>query len=251
MICFGATDKGLVREINQDCFAQCTLSETVLYAVLCDGMGGENGGNVASELAVRGICRELSGALTDCMPDSEVEQLIQNAVAHANTVVHTAAASTKELRGMGTTVVVFVAIGNRAFIAYAGDSRAYLLRGEALSQISHDRTVVQMLIESGEITPDEALVHPQRHYITRAVGVERALETELVRLDLQLEDCVLLCSDGLYNYAAESRLPELMQQALQEGSAQCLIDEANAGGGGDNITAVLIANHRTEDRTDG
>ena len=250
MICFGATDRGLVREINQDCFAWEQLNDHLLYAVLCDGMGGENAGNVASELTVRDICRELSGTLPEAGPE-QVESILRAAIAHANTVVHTAASSSGDLRGMGTTVVVLAALGDEVWIVHAGDSRVYLLRGDQLSQLTHDRTVVQMLIESGEITPAEALVHPQRHYITRAVGVDRTIEVELVRLPLQPGDCLLLCSDGLYNYAAGERFPALIRQALAEGSADCFVAEALAGGGGDNITAVVVAGGGMEDRTDG
>lgn len=250
MICFGATDKGLVREVNQDSFAHAQLADRLLYAVLCDGMGGENAGNVASELTVRDVGRELSAALPSAAPD-RVESVIRAAVTHANMVVHKAAAASSDLRGMGTTVVVLVAMGSQVWIGHAGDSRAYLLRDGELTQLTHDHTVVQMLMENGEITQAEALVHPQRHYITRAVGVDRSIQTELVQLQLQPGDSILLCSDGLYNYAAPERFPGLMHRALAEGRADCFIAEALAGGGGDNITAVLIADGGTEDRTDG
>ena len=160
---FGKTDRGLCREINQDSFSFCQISDTLCYAVLCDGMGGENGGNVASELTVRDIGRELSAALGSDAEKKDLRTIMEQAISHANLVVNRAARDTEALRGMGTTVVLAVAEGNTVTIAHAGDSRAYLIHGEELSQLTHDHTVVQMLMERGEITEEEALSHPQRH----------------------------------------------------------------------------------------
>ena len=131
--------------------------------MLCDGMGGENGGNVASELTVRDIGRELSAALGSDAEQKDLRTIMEQAISHANLVVNRAARDTEALRGMGTTVVLAVAEGNTVTIAHAGDSRAYLIHGEELSQLTHDHTVVQMLMERGEITEEEALSHPQRH----------------------------------------------------------------------------------------
>lgn len=237
---FGKTDRGLFREINQDSFSFCQVSDTLCYAVLCDGMGGENGGNVASELTVRDIGRELSAALGSGAEQQDLCTIMERAVSHANLVVNRAARDTQALRGMGTTVVLAVAEGNTVTIAHAGDSRAYLIHGEELRQLTHDHTVVQMLMERGEITREEALSHPQRHYITRAVGVDCEIRVEFSQTELEQGDAVLLCSDGLYNYANPADFPQLVRQAVEAEDASVLIEAANAGGGGDNITAVIL-----------
>ena len=178
MIAFGKTDRGLCREVNQDCFACQKLEDGLLYAVLCDGMGGENGGNVASSLTVRDLSRELSAQLRHAAPDEDPRPLMEAAIRHANALVNRASRDTAALRGMGTTLVLAVARGDTVTLAHAGDSRAYLVEGETLTQVTKDHTVVQMLMEQGEITAEQALTHPQRHYITRAVGVERELDAE-------------------------------------------------------------------------
>lgn len=243
---FGKTDRGLCREINQDSFSFCRISDTLCYAVLCDGMGGENGGNVASELTVRDIVRELSAALGSDAEQKDLRAIMEQAISHANLVVNRAARDTAALRGMGTTVVLAVAEGDTITIAHAGDSRAYLIHGEELCQLTHDHTVVQMLMERGEITQEEALTHPQRHYITRAVGVDPEIRVEFSQTKLEEGDAVLLCSDGLYNYACLEDLPRLVRQALETEDASGLIDAANAGGGGDNITAVILSGDAKE-----
>lgn len=174
---------------------------------------------------------------------------MEQAISHANLVVNRTARDTEALRGMGTTVVLAVAEGNTVTIAHAGDSRAYLIHGEELSQLTHDHTVVQMLMERGEITEEEALSHPQRHYITRAVGVDCEIRVEFSQAELGEGDAVLLCSDGLYNYADPTDFPRLVREALESGDASGFIDAANAGGGGDNITAVILVRRcKGEDR---
>ena len=148
---------------------------------------------------VRDIVRELSAALSPDAEQRDLRPVMERAIAHANLVVNRAARDTQALRGMGTTVVLAVAQDNRVTIAHAGDSRAYLIHGGELSQLTHDHTVVQMLVERGEITREEALSHPQRHYITRAVGVDSEIQVEFSQTELAEGDALLLCSDGLYN----------------------------------------------------
>ena len=196
---FGKTDRGLCREINQDSFSFCQISDTLCYAVLCDGMGGENGGNVASELTVRDIGRELSAALGSDAEQKDLRTIMEQAISHANLVVNRAARDTEALRGMGTTVVLAVAEGNTVTIAHAGDSRAYLIHGEELSQLTHDHTVVQMLMERGEITEEEdgtfrILTSDGSMYITAGedTGLSSYVEGESFQLsDLKAGDRIM------------------------------------------------------------
>ena len=240
------TDVGVVRSSNQDSCDCGLFSPNSAWAIVCDGMGGANGGNVASSLTVRDLSRELAAQLRHAAPDEDPRPLMEAAIRHANALVNRASRDTAALRGMGTTLVLAVARGNRVTLAHAGDSRAYLVEGETLTQVTKDHTVVQMLMEQGEITAEQALTHPQRHYITRAVGVERELDAEFGTVTLLPGQALLLCSDGLYNYAPEESFPGLVRRAIETGDASCLIDAANAGGGGDNITAVILTGETKE-----
>lgn len=253
MIGFGATDVGRHREINQDCFTCCQLTENIFYAVVCDGMGGENGGQVASSLALSSASQAIEQLAVQAQNTVQLREVISQAVARANTEVNQRAKADSRLSGMGTTMIVLVAVGNMVCIGYAGDSRAYLYSPESdvLTQITRDHTVVQMLMDNGEITPEEMLTHPQRHYITRAVGVEPEIEITFREHLMESGQCLLLCSDGLYNYVSQEALPGLIMRAYSERSADCLIEAANVGGGGDNITAVVISPELTEEHTDG
>lgn len=246
----GATHVGKLREANQDCFCCRQVNSRLLYAVVCDGMGGENGGQVASELALKTICAVLEQSIAEVAEQQSPKELLAQALAQANQAVYERALEDAALSGMGTTAVVLLLVDGMAHIAYVGDSRAYLYHTKSgvFTQLTRDHTVVQMLLDDGEITPQEMLTHPKRHYITRAVGVEPILEPSFREHFMEPEEILLLCSDGLYNYVEQSRLPALMQQALKDDSACNLIEAANLGGGGDNITAVVVATAQLEDR---
>lgn len=238
----GETHVGSVRTNNQDCYACKILPSGLAYGVVCDGMGGENGGQVASGLALKIICDRLEAELRPELSDDATLQLLKEAFQEANWRVHQQAEKELSLRGMGTTAIAAVLADGGVCLAHVGDSRIYRidLANFTATCITRDHTVVRMLMDRGEITAEEALQHPQRHYITRAVGVSTQLEVDLFTRRLEKEEVLLLCSDGLYNYIDEETLPALVQRCLQENSAACLIEEANKGGGGDNITAVIL-----------
>lgn len=243
---FGDTHIGEVRQSNQDSFRYRIISPELLYAVVCDGMGGESGGQVASQTAVEIIGNMLGRDIRPGIGSGEIKAVLECAVAGANATVHDMARRKPELKGMGTTIVAAVVLGNTAFLLSAGDSRAYRCSQGEVSQLTRDHTVVQMLLERGEITADEAKTHPQRHYITRALGVEPALATDYTEYTLHEGEMLLICSDGLYNYIPDRQLPSLLEECAREGSVDPLIQAANRGGGGDNITAVVIAQDREE-----
>lgn len=237
----GDSHVGMVRQNNQDCFALKSLSPTLAYGVVCDGMGGEAGGQLASSLALSAICRRLD---TDLSGEGAGKHrfTLESALAAANAKVYERAAAEPALKGMGTTAVVAILAGEEAHIGHVGDSRVYLYHsaGGVLQQVTRDHTVVQMLLERGEITQEEALHHPQRHYITRAVGVSAQIESDYLVCAMGEGDILLLCSDGLYNYLAEEELAALLPRCVAENTVAPLIAGANDGGGGDNITAVLL-----------
>ena len=235
----GQTHIGLVRENNQDALEYGTLGATAQYAVVCDGMGGANGGNIASKIAVEVIGSRIRDGFSENMNGSSIERLLNSAMATANVGVYDRAQQQEELLGMGTTVVAAITRGNTAYISHVGDSRLYLLRGGQLSVITRDHSVVQGLIESGQITEEEARSHPRKNYITRALGVVAEESGEYDELELESGDRLLLCTDGLTN---EVR-PEIMEELLQnpaDVALDTLMRAALDNGGSDNITIVLM-----------
>ncbi len=238
----GATDKGMVREVNEDRFAGEVFSPDLAYGVVCDGMGGENAGAVASALACEEIRRMMESSCRAGMDERSTYYLLEMAVATANTVVHDKARQDPDnMGGMGTTVCLVVVSGGNAYVANVGDTRAYLLRDGVLKQLTLDHNVTQMLLDQGELTPEEARDHEGRHYLTKAVGIARTVDPAYGQTPLGPGDAVLICSDGLYNMVPPSDLAGLAARAVQTDDGRCLIEAANRGGGRDNITAVIIA----------
>lgn len=239
---YGGTDKGCVRATNQDNYAFEVIDDTTAYAILCDGMGGENGGHIASGKAVEIIGQALKRGLTAHPQELSIKPMVVSAVSAANAVIYDMAAKDRTLQGMGTTVVLAIAYKDTIFVAHAGDSRAYWIPEHCGSskKLTKDHSVVQLLLDNGEITDEEAKVHPKRHYITRALGVEREVELEYMEHPFTAGR-VLLCSDGLYNFAPPEEHIDLISACASEQDVFLLIDEANKAGGTDNITAVIIA----------
>lgn len=243
---FGDTHIGEVRKSNQDSFRYRILSPDLLYAVVCDGMGGERGGQVASQTAVEIIGNMLGRDIGQASVPGRSNRCWNAPWRGPMPPSMTWARRKPELKGMGTTIVAAVVLGATVYLLSAGDSRAYRYSKGEVSQLTRDHTVVQLLLERGEITPDEAKTHPQRHYITRALGVEPTLATDYMEYTLRPGELLLICSDGLYNYVGEQQLPSLLEECGRLGAVDPLIDAANRGGGGDNITAVVIAQEREE-----
>ena len=239
MIIYGATDKGLKREDNQDYFEFQVLNDTTAFAVLCDGMGGANAGNVASKLAVESICRYIKSSYHNNLSDSAIENILRSAVSSANDQVYSQSLKSPDFKGMGTTVVVAFVKDNSAYILHIGDSRAYKFSNDVLEQLTVDHSMVQSLVDSGQISVEEARVHPKKNIITRALGVGEFVAADFNVCDFENDSAILLCSDGLSNFMQENDIKnELM--SLDETVVQRLISGANKGGGGDNITAVVI-----------
>ena len=236
---YGQTHIGLVRENNQDALEYGTLNDTAQYAVVCDGMGGANGGNIASKIAVEVIGSRIRDGYRDNPNPGSPELLLTSAMATANIGVYDRAQKETELNGMGTTVVAVITVGHTAYISHIGDSRLYLYRDGNLSQVTRDHSVVQELIESGQITEDEARSHPRKNSITRAIGVVSEEYGEYDELELMAGDRLLLCSDGLTNEVSHTDIGHLLALPAEE-AAQSLIRAALDHGGKDNITVALM-----------
>lgn len=235
----GQTHIGLVRENNQDALEYGTLSATAQYAVVCDGMGGANGGNIASKIAVEVIGSRIRDGYSETMASHSVERLLESAMATANSGVFERALQQPELSGMGTTVVAVITSGKTAYISHVGDSRLYLWRNNALIPVTRDHSVVQEMVESGKISAEEARSHPRRNYITRAIGVTEMESGEYDELELQSGDRLLLCTDGLTNEVSADAISQILLQN-DESTLDKLVRAALDGGGADNITVVLM-----------
>jgi protein phosphatase len=238
---FSALDTGRARSNNEDAVR---IDESIALAVLADGMGGYNAGEVASAMAVDCISDDMARWLAEPSGPRDEEQICAALMAsaqHANQVVFDAAQSRAEYAGMGTTVVAALFNEDRVWIGHIGDSRAYRLRGGKLEQLSRDHSLLQEQIDAGLLTPEEAVYSMNRNLVTRAVGVEPQVELEVVGHELRAGDTVLLCSDGLSDMLPDAAIAQVMRANDNlELAGQALIAAANAAGGRDNISVVLV-----------
>jgi protein phosphatase len=217
------------------------LSDRAYLYVVADGMGGHDGGEVASALAVRTICEVARATEEDC-PDGEeaLEQLLHDAFQKANNTVKDHA----DERGtdMGTTMVGILVIDNAlGLLANVGDSRGYLLRNGALHQVSRDHSLVQKMVEKGKITQEEARNHPHSNILLRTVGTERDIDIDIFRVDLEGGDKVLMCSDGLWGEVEDRDMESILNTYPDPRiAARELVRAAHHGGGKDNVTLMIV-----------
>lgn len=236
---YSKIDIGKERSINQDAFFAGEISQDIAFAVVCDGMGGANAGDIASQTAVKTISEYIINSYRKKITIHDFVKILKNAIISANITLYDMAQKNDELNGMGTTVVVAVIKGDEVAIAHVGDSRIYLINDE-ITQITRDHSVVQTLIESGELSPEDAAIHPRKNVITRALGVEEDVTVDTVELIMQENETLLLCTDGLTNF---TKIDDILKTFKENDIAlvpEKLIELANAGGGGDNITAVTL-----------
>lgn len=234
------TDVGKERTNNQDSFVAGPIGENSAWAVVCDGMGGANGGNIASSLAIKTISDTLISSFRTNMSDNSIRLLFESAFNAANIKIFNRALEDESLKGMGTTAVSVVVSNETAHIAHVGDSRCYLYRNKEITQITRDHSIVQSMLEQGEIDKNQAKHHPRKNIITRAMGVKREIELEYNEISVLKGDILLLCSDGLTNFAEDEKIAEIIETVSFENIPENLVNEANNNGGGDNITAVLL-----------
>lgn len=239
---FGKTDIGLVRHSNQDAFQKGSYSKDIAWAVVCDGMGGANGGNVASQMAVDQITHQLTSACREHISSQSVKNILVPSVLNANTAIYEYAQKQPELSGMGTTVVLAMIADQTLHIAHVGDSRAYLLSKEGIQQITKDHSMVQEMLDRGEITEKQAKVHPRKNIITRALGVRDQVDVDYYELPFPKEDILLLCTDGLSNYLEPDTIHSMAMELDLEQLIEQLVERSKEMGGRDNITVVAIGN---------
>lgn len=238
----GQTDIGLLRQENQDTFSVAELPSH-LAAIVCDGMGGQRGGKIASSLAADTYMDQLKALLKESMMPQQLRELSSFCVAQANTAVHQRALEDPDCQGMGTTLVSAILYDGGAVISNVGDSRAYLIRGSEIRRLTHDHSVVAHLVENGDITAEEARTHPNRNLITRALGPDVSTNCDTYEIALEKDDLLLLCTDGLIVTATDEEILHAICSAsdLDEG-LENLITLARQHGAPDNVTAVLLTN---------
>ena len=239
---WGLTDKGCVRKMNQDAYEIRQLDRNTLLCVVCDGMGGAKSGNVASTLAVDVFAQEIQRTWTPNMEWDKADQILKSAVKLANFTVYDQANQFEEFSGMGTTLVAALVRGRRVSIVNVGDSRAYVINQKGIRQITRDHSVVQMMVDRGELTPEMAKVYPGKNLITRAVGTEMTVLCDIFRQELSKGDFLLLCSDGLSNLLDDQEiLFEVVHGVNKERCCKRLLDIAVSRGAPANVTSVLVS----------
>ncbi len=232
------TDVGMIRSGNEDNFAVNASGDRGLF-IVADGMGGHAAGEVASEMAVQTVERELQGVRD--LDDKSTADKLTDALKKANRNIHDRTITEVDKQGMGTTASVLMLAPMRYLIGQVGDSRVYLLRDGALQQLTKDHSYVQEQVDAGFLTPEQARYHPYSNVITRCVGASPEVEPDIYSGEVRIGDLFLVASDGLTGMVDDRRLQMLlMSRAEPERKVHSLIAEANARGGLDNITAIVV-----------
>ncbi len=231
-----ATSVGKIRAVNEDAFFVSELSsQDALLAVVADGMGGHNAGEIASSEAINAI-KDVAQK-----NESDAKEMLIEAINAANSVVYKMSQDQQTLFGMGTTITACLISDTKVTAAQVGDSRLYLIRDNMILQITKDHSLVEMLIENGTITKEDAKHHPQKNVITRAIGTDSTVEADIYEFSIDVGDIILLCSDGLVNMVEDEKILSIIKKTRNfENTADKLVHEAENAGGNDNITVILI-----------
>ena len=239
---YAKSDIGKVREINQDYYyLSDSLDEVQLY-MLADGMGGYNGGEIASELAILAAKGYIENNFKEINKDKDsILQLVGSSMEYANMVVYEKSKENKELEGMGTTLEICLIYNNRAFIGHVGDSRIYRIRKEFMRKLTQDHSYVQKLVKDGTITQEEAVHHPQKNMLIKALGCNAFVEPDVMVKGFLKEDIIVMSSDGLTNMVSQEEIFRLAKKDIERAPKE-LVEIANNKGGYDNITVVIIKN---------
>ncbi|SDW59528.1 Stp1/IreP family PP2C-type Ser/Thr phosphatase [Paenibacillus sp. CF384] len=240
------SDVGRIRSINEDTAWSDSYEFGLTVAIVADGMGGHKAGEVASQLAVDTF-REALQNVNSTLSLEERKLLMSQAILQANEVVFDMASNNEQFHNMGTTIVAALIQDDNGVIGHIGDSRVYKWREGVMTQLTEDHTLVQELVNSGQITLEEAAVHPRRNVITRALGTDEEVEVDIICTSWRAGDLLMLCSDGLTTMASTSAIMETLGQddLTLDQKADRLVQLALEAGGDDNITVVLL--HHAED----
>ena len=237
---FSKSDIGLVRTQNQDDCRFGVISPSCAWAVVCDGMGGANGGNIASAKAVEYISQEIETMYSEDLSKSELSTLMTEIVSQANQVIYDMAQEDVELTGMGTTCEFVLVKDTTVHVVHVGDSRTYAIRGGKIKQLTEDHSVVQEMVRRGEITSEQAQNHPNKNFITRALGIKPAVHLDYIETNFIYGDVLLVCTDGFSNCVTTGDMVKICHENRGEGLTDTLVEKAKEGGGTDNITVAVV-----------
>ena len=238
---WGLTDPGCVRKQNQDAYRIEQLDRGTVICVVCDGMGGAKSGNIASSLAAEVFVEEIKRTWVSGMEQDKIDLMLRSAVKLANFTVFDQAVQFEEFEGMGTTLVAALVQNTKATVVNVGDSRCYGIDRDGIFQISKDHSLVQLMVDRGELTSEQAKTYPGKNLITRAIGTEPIVQCDLFHQELSKGDYLLLCSDGLSNMMDDQEI--LFEVAHGVNKKQCgkrLLNIAKNRGAPDNVTSVLV-----------
>jgi serine/threonine protein phosphatase PrpC len=237
---FAKTDVGKAREMNQDYYSIPSSESDLQLYILADGMGGYNGGEIASRLAAETTKNYIQNNFKKIEHDKEaILKLIKDAMEYANMVVYEESKKDQNLQGMGTTLDVCFIYNSKIYIGHVGDSRIYLIKKDIARKITKDHSYVQQLVEDKKITREEAEHHPKKNMLLKALGCTSYVEPDIRARNLEKDDILLMCSDGLTNMVEESKIYEVVREN-KEKAPEILVNLANNAGGYDNITVITI-----------
>ena len=239
---YAKSDVGKVRELNEDSFyISDSLDEIQLY-ILADGMGGYKGGEVASKLAIQSAKNYIESNFKQIEKDKDsIIQLVGSSVEYANMIVYEKSKENDELNGMGTTLDVCLIYNNRVFIGHVGDSRVYRIRKEFMRKLTQDHSYVQKLVKDGTITKEEAVHHPQKNMLMKALGCNAFVEPDVMVKGFLKDDILIMNSDGLTNLVSQEEIFKEAKKDIEQAPKE-LVNLANGKGGYDNITVIVIKN---------
>ena len=252
---YGLTDKGMIREANEDCIGISCLTNGITIAVVCDGMGGAAGGKIASAIGEEIFISSMTEAIDEIekskFDGKKIRAALLESIEKANLAIYEKALADSSLRGMGCTLnaVVFCEPKSKLYYANVGDSRLYMIKKREIKQLSKDHSYVQMLVDNKEITEEEAEDHPQRNLITKALGIKNEIEPDISerKVSLKSETYFLLCSDGLHGLVPKEKLKKVALAPISiEEKVFAYIKLANDAGGDDNISAILLLTKESE-----
>ena len=242
MQAWGLTDTGMVRSQNQDDYAIVKLSREQMLVLVCDGMGGAKSGNIASKMAVEVFTDEVKRTVRSGMKQERIDRMLKDSVELANKAVFEQSQLSEEYQGMGTTLVAGFIQKDRLTVVHVGDSRAYFLNENGVNSITTDHSLVELMVQRGELSRESAKNHPGKNLITRAVGTETDVECDIYHRELSKGDNLLLCSDGLSNILSDQEiLFEVVHGVKKDDCCQRLMKIANFRGSPDNVTIVLVS----------
>lgn len=238
MEAYAKTHTGKVRTNNEDCYF--VSEEGPKLYVVADGMGGHNAGEIASRVAVDAVKTYINNEMDNQQSSDQIEEILLGSIRFANAEVYELSRKNDSMEGMGTTLTLLLVEDEMMYFAHVGDSRAYMLKGESLEQITDDHSLVGELLRAGTITEEQARVHPQKNILTNAVGTGLTVKIDVLHRIVE-NGIILLCTDGLTTHVSEKQIVDIMTAGSDlESICNALVDKANEEGGQDNITVVAV-----------